>query len=166
MSPNRLPNLNKVLIVGFLTRDPELRRTSSDIPVVNFRIACSKRHRDAGGSIKDDVCHIGVVAWQKLAESCGSYLKKGDAVMIEGELKSRIRNEANGFRRSFVEIRAQHIQFLNRQGDLVSLNDGNENAEAIGLANAESFRPNGESALSEAVGSDDEQAYDYEENTL
>jgi len=114
MSLTRLPNLNRVMIVGNLTKDPELRATTTGVPVVNFRIASNRRFKDNSGEWKEDVCYVGVVAWQKLAESCASKLKKGSAVYVEGELRSRTLDNDDGSKRSLVEIRAHHIQFLDK----------------------------------------------------
>lgn len=114
MAFTRLPNLNRVMIVGNLTRDPDLRSTTSGVPVINFRIASNRRFKDNSGEWKEDVCYVGVVAWQKLAESCASRLKKGSAVYIEGELRSRTFDNEDGTRRNFLEIRAHHIQFLDK----------------------------------------------------
>jgi single-strand DNA-binding protein len=116
MPLTRLPNLNRVMIVGNLTRDPELRSTSTGIPVSNFRIAANRKFRDNAGDLKEDVCYIGVVAWQKLAESCADRLKKGSAVYIEGELRSRSLNSNEGKKRNVIEIKAHHIQFLDKDG--------------------------------------------------
>ena len=102
------------MIVGNLTKDPELRFTNSGIPVVNFRIASNKRYKDNFGSGKEDVCYIGVVTWQKLAESCSEFLKKGSAVLVEGELRSRFKEEENGRKRNYIEIKASQIQFLDK----------------------------------------------------
>jgi single-strand DNA-binding protein len=110
----RLPNLNRVMIVGNLTKDPELRSTTTGVPVVNFRIASNRRFKDNSGEWKEDVCYVGVVAWQKLAESCAARLKKGSAVYVEGELRSRTMDHDDGSRHSMVEIRAHHIQFLDK----------------------------------------------------
>jgi len=114
MGSTRLPNLNRVMIVGNLTRDPELRSTTTGVPVINFRIASNRRFKDSGGEWKEDVCYVGVVAWQKLAESCSARLKKGSAVYVEGELRSRTLDNENGSRRSMIEIRAHHVQFLDK----------------------------------------------------
>jgi len=102
------------MIVGNLTRDPELRATTTGVPVVNFRIASNRRFKDSAGEWKEDVCYVGVVAWQKLAESCAARLKKGSAVYVEGELRSRTLDSDDGGKRSMIEIRAHHIQFLDR----------------------------------------------------
>ncbi len=126
MPSTRLPNLNRVMIVGNLTRDPELRSTSTGIPVSNFRIAANRRFRDNSGEWREDVCYIGVVAWQKLAESCAAKLQKGSAVYVEGELRSRSLEAENGQKRNVIEIRAHHIQFLGKAGET------DEEAEAFG----------------------------------
>jgi single-strand DNA-binding protein len=120
MSNTKLPSLNKVMIVGNLTKDPELRFTSTGVPVVNFKIACNKRYKDSFGLYKEDVCYIGVVAWQKLAESCSEYLRKGSAVLVEGELRSRMKENEDGTKRNFIEIRAFQVQFLDKRGEVES----------------------------------------------
>lgn len=76
MANMRLPILNKVLIAGNLVKDPELRYTTSGVPVVNFKIASNKKFKDGLGNHREDVCYIGIVAWQKLAESCSQFLQK------------------------------------------------------------------------------------------
>jgi len=124
MQNSKLPSLNKVLIIGNLTKDPELRYTQAGVSVVNFKIASSKRYKDSLGTPREDVCHIGVVAWQKLAESCKDYLQKGSTVLIEGELRSRIKETSDGAKRNFVEIKAFHIQFLDRRGEMLNLEIG------------------------------------------
>ncbi|MGH7890073.1 MAG: single-stranded DNA-binding protein, partial [Thermodesulfobacteriota bacterium] len=68
-----------------------------------------------------DVCYIGVVAWEKLAESCRDYLKKGSAVLVEGELRSRLKENEDGTKRNFVEIKAFYIQFLDKKGEAIPL---------------------------------------------
>jgi single-strand DNA-binding protein len=123
MADTRLPSLNKVIIVGNLVRDPELRYTSGGVPVVNFKIASNKKYKDNLGMYKEDVCYVGVVAWQDLAQSCTEYLRKGSAVLVEGELRSRIKEREDGSRRNYVEIRAAHVQFLDKRTEPVSLRE-------------------------------------------
>lgn len=110
-----MPDINSVIIVGNLIKDPTFRKTTSDVPVANFTIASNRKFKDSSGTIKEDVCFIGVVAWYKLAESCYENLKKGSAVLVEGELQSRSWKTEDGFNRSTVEIKARRIQFLNRR---------------------------------------------------
>ncbi|MGB8656884.1 MAG: single-stranded DNA-binding protein [Candidatus Zixiibacteriota bacterium] len=123
MAETKLPILNRVLIVGNLVKDPEMRYTSTGVPVANFKIASNKRFKDGLGVYREDVCYIGVVAWHKLAESCNEFLKKGSSVLIEGELRSRLKENGDGTRRSFVEIKALHVQFLDKKADAVPLDD-------------------------------------------
>ena len=115
MSDKKLPTINRVFIAGNLTRDPELRKTGTGTPVVNFRIAANRRFKDAAGNRKEEVCYVGVVAWQRLAEACGDYLRKGSAVFVEGELQSRNWETDDGSKRSTVEIHAHRVQFLDRK---------------------------------------------------
>lgn len=123
MSNTRLPHLNRVLIVGNLTKDPELRYTSTGVPVANFRIASNKKYKDNLGESKEDVCFIGVVAWQKLAESCSKFLKKGSAVLVEGELRSRFKENDDGSKRNLIEIRAFQVQFLDKKTETVPVEE-------------------------------------------
>lgn len=117
MTNTRLPHLNKVIIVGNLTKDPELRYTTTGVPVANFRIASNKKYKDNMGLNKEEVCFIGVVAWQKLAESCSKYLKKGSVVLVEGELRSRFKENGDGSKRNLIEIRAFQVQFLDKKSE-------------------------------------------------
>ena len=125
MGNTRLPHLNKVFIIGNLTKDPELRYTTTGVPVTNFRIASNKKYKDTVGLNKEEVCFIGVVAWQKLAESCCKFLKKGSAVLVEGELRSRFKENEDGSKRNLIEIRAFQVQFLDRKAEMVPVLDDN-----------------------------------------
>jgi len=114
MSELKMPELNSVLVAGNLTKDPVFRETSNKTPVVNFSIAANRKYKDSSNQWQEDVCYVGVVAWNKLAESCKDRLKKGSAVLIEGELQSRTWKTEDGQKRSIVEIKAKRIQFLNK----------------------------------------------------
>jgi single-strand DNA-binding protein len=127
MAEYRLPTLNKVMMVGNLTKDPELKATTNGTPVVNFRIASDRRYKSNQGEWKEEVCYVSVVAWHKVAESCGTYLKKGDAVLVEGELQSRSWENDKGEKRNAVEIRAYRVQFLNRKKSA----EGDEPVEVV-----------------------------------
>ncbi|MBN1211165.1 MAG: single-stranded DNA-binding protein [candidate division Zixibacteria bacterium] len=116
-----LPYLNKVMITGRLVRSPELRMTNAGVPVSNFKIACNKEYLDEQDQPKDEVCYIGIATWHNLAKACKEKLDKGTDVHIEGELKSRLRRNSNGIKRSFVEIRASRVKFLNSDGLLEDL---------------------------------------------
>lgn len=114
MADLKIPELNSVIIAGNLTKDPVCRQTTNGTPVINFTIATNRRYRDASNQWQEDVCYVGVVAWNKLAISCKERLKKGSAVLIEGELQSRSWKSEDGSPRHTVEIKARRIQFLNR----------------------------------------------------
>ncbi len=114
MGELKMPELNSVLVAGNLTKDPIFRQTSNNTPVVNFSIAANRKYKDSTGQWQEDVCYVGVVAWNKLAESCRDRLRKGSAVLVDGELQSRSWKTEDGHNRSIVEIKAKRIQFLNK----------------------------------------------------
>jgi single-strand DNA-binding protein len=116
MAELKMPEINSVIIAGNLTKDPVFRQTNSGgTPVVNFSIACNRRFRDSNHQWQEDVCYVGVVAWNKLAESCRDNLKKSSAVLVDGELQSRTWKAQDGSSRTVVEIKARRIQFLNKR---------------------------------------------------
>jgi len=116
MAELKMPEINYVIVAGNLTRDPVFRQTTNQTPVVNFSMASNRRYKDSSNQWQEDVCYIGIVAWNKLAESCKERLKKGSAVLVDGELQSRSWKTDDGNNRSIVEIKARRIQFLNKRG--------------------------------------------------
>ena len=116
MADLKMPELNSVIIAGNLTKDPIFRQTTNGTPVVNFSVASNRRYRDSKDEWQEDVCYVGVVAWNKLAESCRDKLKKGNACLVEGELQSRTFKTEKGDSKTIVEIKARRIQFLNKKG--------------------------------------------------
>ena len=114
MAELKMPELNSVIVAGNLTKDPTFRETSNGTPVVNFHVAVNRRYKDSGNQWQEDVCYVGVVAWNKLADSCKDRLKKGSAVLIDGELQSRTFKTEDNRNRTIVEIKAKRIQFLNK----------------------------------------------------
>ena len=116
MADFKMPELNSVVIAGNLTKDPIFRQTTSGTPVVNFSIASNRRFKDKNEEWKEDVCYVGIVAWNRLADSCKDRLKKGNAVLVDGELQSRTFKTEDGLNRTIVEIKARRIQFLNKKG--------------------------------------------------
>ncbi len=111
-----MASLNKVLLIGNLTKDPELRYTPNGVAVANLRLAVNRRYRDKSGELKEDTCYITVSAWDKQAEACGQYLQKGRAVFVEGRLQSRSWETTDGQKRSTIDVRAERIQFLGAGG--------------------------------------------------
>jgi len=116
MADLRLPSLNRVTLVGRLTRDPELRYIPSGAAVISFRIAVNRRYKAQSGEWKDDTTFVDVVAWQALAERLNESLKKGSPVLVEGRLASRQWETQDGQKRSTVEVRAIAVQHLERMG--------------------------------------------------
>lgn len=113
MSDLRLGYLNSVQIIGRLVADPELRYTQKGAPVCDFRIASSRRYKNREtGEQQEETLFINVVAWRRQAELANDFLKKGSAVLIEGRLRSRQWESAQGEKRSAIEIVARRVQFL------------------------------------------------------
>ncbi len=107
---------NKVILIGNLTRNPELRYTPSGTPVANFGLAVNRRFKQADDQ-KEEVCYIDIVVFGKQAEHCGQYLSKGDGAIIDGRLQQRRWETDDGQRRSKHEVVAQSVTFLpKRQG--------------------------------------------------
>jgi single-strand DNA-binding protein len=116
MADLRLPSLNRVSLVGRLTRDPELRYIPSGAAVISFRLAVSRRYKTQSGEWKDDPAFVDVVAWQALAERLSQSVKKGSPVFVEGRLSSRSWETQDGQKRSAVEVVAFSVQHLERMG--------------------------------------------------
>jgi single-strand DNA-binding protein len=109
-----MANFNKVILIGNLTKDPELRYTPQGTAVVNLRLAVNTRFRDKTQELKEETCFVTVVVWNKQAETSNQYLHKGSPVMIEGRLQSRSWEDSSGQKRSVLEVRADRVQFLGK----------------------------------------------------
>lgn len=105
---------NKAFLIGNLTRDPEVRYTTSGIPVASFAIAIN-RFRKKGSTAEPEVDFINIVAWRRLAEICGEYLKKGNPVAIEGRLQIRGYTGKDGQKKTISEVVASNMQMLGRK---------------------------------------------------
>jgi single-strand DNA-binding protein len=116
MAEIKLPRLNRVYLVGRLTKDPEVKHTQSGKSVVNARMAINHPYRDGDGNWQEETTYIDVVAWQRLAELCGEFLNKGSAVLVEGRLRSRSWETQEGKNRNVIEVRADRVQFLDKTG--------------------------------------------------
>jgi len=111
-----MASYNKVLLMGNLTKDPELRYTPQGTAVVNLRMAVNRKFRTKDQELKEEVCFITAVAWNKQAEVCNQYLHKGSSVFVEGRLQSRTWEDNTGAKRSVIEIRAERVQFMGAPG--------------------------------------------------
>ena len=105
-------SVNKVILVGNLGRDVELRHTPGGATVAKFSVATNEVWKDKNGQRQEHTEWHNVVAWGKLAEFCGSYLSKGRQVYVEGTLRTRTYDDEKGNRRYFTEVRAQTIQLI------------------------------------------------------
>lgn len=106
--------MNRVLLIGNLTRDPELRYIPSGQAVTTFTLAVNRTYMANTGEKKEEVSFIRVVVWAKRAEVCHEYLRKGSPVFVEGRLQSRSWDAPDGTKRSTIEVVAQNVQFLGR----------------------------------------------------
>ena len=113
-----MATLNKVMLIGNLTRDPELRYTPQGKAVVTLGLAVNRNFKSQGGEKKQDTCFINVVAWGQLAEICNQYLQKGRPVFVEGRLQSRTWQDQEGKNRSVIETVAENVQFLGARGQV------------------------------------------------
>jgi single-strand DNA-binding protein len=111
-----MASLNKVMVIGNLGTDPEMRFTPNGSPVTSFRIAASRVYTTAEGQRRQDTEWFTVVTWNKLAETCNQFLAKGRRAYVEGRLQTRSWEGQDGQKRSRVEIVANTVLFLDRQG--------------------------------------------------
>ena len=111
-----MANLNKVFLIGNLTRDPELRYTPGGTAVANLGLAVNRRFKDSSGELKEEVCFLTVTVWDKQAEACCQYLTKGRPVFVEGVLQSRFWETPDKQKRSALDVRAERVQFLGSYG--------------------------------------------------
>jgi len=113
-----MASVNKVILIGNLGRDPEVRYTQSGTPVANFTMATTDRWSDAAsGERKERTEWHRIVCWAKQAEIVGEYLRKGKQVYIEGSLQTREWTDRDGNKRYTTEVRAQRVQMLGRADD-------------------------------------------------
>lgn len=102
--------MNKVIIIGNLTRDPELKSTSSGVSVCTFSVAVNRKFTDANGNREADF--FTVSTWRGLAENCAKYLSKGRKVAVSGALQNRSYEDKNGNKRTVTEIVADEVEFI------------------------------------------------------
>ena len=108
-----MANLNKVLLIGNVTRDPELRYIQSGTAVLDLGVAVNRRVKKSDGSWGDEAAFIDVTVWGKQAENCAEYLSKGRPVFVEGHLKfDQWEDKKTGDKRSKLRVTAENVQFL------------------------------------------------------
>jgi len=124
-------SFNKVLLIGNLTRDPELRYVPSGTAVATFTVAVNRVYTSQAGEKKEEVSFIKIVVWGRRAEVCGEYLSKGSPVFIEGRLQSRSWEGQDGQKRSTTEVIADNVQFLRGAGAAGKGSDSGAKGDAI-----------------------------------
>lgn len=112
-----MASVNKAIIIGNLGADPELRYTNAGTAVASFRVATNEKWKDMNGELKERTEWHNIVAWGKLGETCGKYLKKGRPVYVEGRLQTRSWEDQTGNKRYTTEIVALTMQFLGGRGE-------------------------------------------------
>ena len=124
-----MASLNKVMLLGNLTRDPDLRYLPSGMAVCEMGLAVSNGRRVVNGQEQEDTCFVDIIVWSKQGENCKQYLTKGSSILIEGRLQLDTWEDRNGGgRRSRLRVVAERIQFLNtRRSD-----NGNSNYQQSG----------------------------------
>ncbi len=110
-------DLNKVMLIGRVTQDPEVRTTPNGTSVANFSIATNLTWVDKQGQKQDKAEFHNIVAWRKLAEICGQYLRKGSKIYLEGRLETRSWEDQSGVRKYRTEVIADNMIMLDRKSD-------------------------------------------------
>ena len=114
--------MNKVYLIGNLTRDPEMRSTSTGIPVCNFSIAVNRRFKNAQTG-QQETDFFNIVAWRQLADLCGRYLAKGRKVAVFGSIQTRTYEAQDGSKRTAFDIVADEVEFLSASQNAGSSGD-------------------------------------------
>lgn len=109
-----MASLNKVLLIGNLTRSPELRYTPSGQAVSDLRLAVNHDYTTQSGERRQEPCFLTVIVWGKQAESCSEYLDKGSEIFVEGRIQTRDWEGKDGQKRTTTEVVAQRVQFMSR----------------------------------------------------
>jgi single-strand DNA-binding protein len=111
-----MAGLNKVMIIGNLGADPEMRYTADGKALTSFRVASSRNYSGPDGERREETEWFSVVTWQKLAEQCSQFLQKGRRVYVEGRLQTRSWDGPDGQRKYRTEVVAEKVLFLDRAG--------------------------------------------------
>jgi len=125
-----MASVNKVIIIGNVGSEPEMRFTPNGNPVTSFRAATNWRYTTSQGERREETEWFTVVAWNRLAEQCNQFLSKGRLVYVEGRLRSRVWESPEGEKRFRNEIVADKVTFLDRQASVPYSEDSGEDAAA------------------------------------
>jgi single-strand DNA-binding protein len=111
-----MAGLNRVVLIGNLTDDPELRYTQNGVARTRFAIAINRRWKDREGALQEETTFVPIVVWGQQAENCANYLEKGRLVAVEGRLRIDSFETEEGERRKVIEVVAENVQFLGAPG--------------------------------------------------
>ncbi len=134
-----MAGVNKVFLLGNLTRDPELRYTANGFAVAGFGIAVNRKYKQ-DNEWKEEVCFVDITVWGKQGENCAEYLHKGSSAFIEGRLNFRSWETEQGQKRSKLEVVATNVQFLSRASKDISTAENTSNSDI----QASEMKPNTE----------------------
>lgn len=123
--------LNRVILIGRLTKDPELKYTPNGLAVASFTLAVDRFRSNAQGERETDF--IPIVVWQKQAENCANYLGKGSLAAVDGRLQIRSYDGKDGIRRWATEVIAENVRFLDRRGEGRSPSSSALSNESMGM---------------------------------
>ena len=145
-----MASFNKIIIVGYLGRDPELRYTPSGTPVCDFSVATTERkgRRDGGGDGEDTTTWFRVSMWGRQAEVANQYLQKGKQVYVEGRLSQREWTDRDGNKRTSLEVNGSDLQFIGSRGDEMAAGAGERSS---GSSSGGSSRGGGEPIVDDDI---------------
>ena len=109
-----MSSLNHVILMGGLTRDPELRRTAGGTAITKLSLAVSEQYKNKAGENVETTCYVDIDAWGRLGENCAQYLAKGSPVLVQGKLQFEQWEAKDGTKRSKLSLRATDVQFLGK----------------------------------------------------
>lgn len=144
-----MASLNRVLLIGNLTRDPELRYIPSGTAVATFTLAVNRVYKSPSGEKKEQTSFIRVVVWGRRAEVCGEFLTKGSPVFVEGRLQSREWEGQDGQKRSTIEVIADNVQFLRAGGKATGAGAPGQDKQAAASEELDTIDLNTEDVSSE-----------------
>lgn len=135
-----MASFNKVIIVGYLGRDPEIRYTADGTPVCSFSVATTERKKDKSGEFQDVTTWFRVSVWRRQAELANQYLSKGKQVYIEGRLSANEYQDRDGNTRTSLDVQASDIQFLSSrsEGEAIQKEESSSRVSSPETSNATS----------------------------
>ncbi len=151
-----MPNYNKVMLIGNLTKDPEVRYIPSGTAVADLSMAINETFKNKDGEQVENTCFVDVIVWARQAETCGEYLSKGSSLLVEGRLQLDKWQNKEGENRSKLRVRADRVQFLGspKKGEIQDGGVPAQKQEAAGEPEQEPMMPANEPDVN-STGDDD-----------